>query len=210
MTCFGRLEGRIMKPKGESIMSILSGIQKFHGAGEGPSGIDAEQYGVPARSLYTALDPGDLHQRIDITDEHDRVLYQTKSSVIAIKGKTDIFDQNWTQVAHLEKKPVSLHEKHYITMADGRQFTLSNQLFRVFKDITDIEGLGWQIQGNVIGLNFTLFDETGAPVAVIGQKAVSLHNRYSIDLYQPQHEQIVVAIVIALQKMLAARRENSD
>lgn len=191
-------------------MSLFSTIQKFHGAGEGPNENNLEQYGEPARSLYTALDPGDLHQRIDVTDEHDRVLYQTKSSVITIRGKTDIFDPNGALVAHLEKKPISLHEKHYITMADGRQFTLSNQLFRIFKDVTDIEGLGWQIQGNVIGLNFTLFDETGALVADIGQKAVSLHNRYSIDLYQPQYEQVVVAIVISLQKMLTARRESSD
>lgn|GEM_PF-5678228 len=45
---------------------------------------------------------------------------------------------------------------------------------------------------------------------MIGQKAISIHNRYSIDLYQTQHEQIVVAIVIALQKMLNARREQSN
>ncbi len=113
-------------------------------------------------------------------------------------------------VAHLEKKPISLHEKHYITMADGQKFTLSNELFHVFKDITNIEGLDWKLTGNVIGLNFMLFDQSGAPIAAIGQKMLSIHNRYSIDLYQPEYEQIVVAIVIQLQKMLIARQENSS
>ena len=51
--------------------------------------------------------------------------YYTKSSVIAVKGKTDIMDADDNVVAHLEKKPVSLHEKHFVTMADGRGFTLS-------------------------------------------------------------------------------------
>lgn len=191
-------------------MGIFSGIQKLHGAGESPNESTVEQFGTPARSLYTELKLGDLHQKVEIKDEQGQTLYWTKSSVIAIRGKTDIFDANNAQVAHLEKKPISLHEKHYITMADGRRFTLSNELFHVFKDVTNIEGLGWQLQGNVIGLKFTLFDQNGELIAAIGQKMISLHDRYSIDLYQQQQEPVVVAIVIALQKMLTSRRDNKD
>ena len=191
-------------------MGILSGIQSFHSAGEGPNERTVGQYGAPVCSLYTELDPGDLHQKIEIKDEQGRTLYWTKSSVIAIRGKTDIFDASGALVAHLEKKPISLHEKHYITMADGQKFTMSNELFHVFKDVTNIEGLGWQLQGNVIGLNFMLFDRNGEAIAAIGQKMISMHDRCSIDLYQPQHETVVAAIVIQLQKMLTARRENNS
>ena len=191
-------------------MGILSGIQRFHSAGQGPSETDVEKYGRPACTLYTELNPGDLHQKIEIKDEQGQTLYYTKSSVFALKGKTDIFDASGAPVAHLEKKPVSLHEKHYITMADGQKFTMSNELFHVVRDITNIEGLGWKLQGNVIGLNFMLFDQGGEAIAAIGQKMISIHNRCSIDLYQPKHEKIVVAIVIQLQKMLTARRENNS
>lgn len=191
-------------------MGILSSIQRFHSAGQGPSETDVEKYGRPACTLYTELNPGDLHQKIEIKDEQGQTLYYTKSSVFALKGKTDIFDASGAPVAHLEKKPVSLHEKHYITMADGQKFTMSNELFHVVRDITNIEGLGWKLQGNVIGLNFMLFDQDGEAIAAIGQKMISIHNRCSIDLYQPKHEKIVVAIVIQLQKMLTARRENNS
>ena len=95
-------------------------------------------------------------------------------------------------------------------MADGRDFTLSNELFHIVKDITNIEGLGWQLQGNIIGLHFNLLDEKGAPVATVGKKAVSIHDKYYIDIYQPEQEQAVVAIVIQLEKMLEARSENND
>lgn len=95
-------------------------------------------------------------------------------------------------------------------MEDGQKFTLSNELFHVFKDITNIKGLDWKLKGNVIGLNFTLFDQNSDPIASVGQKLVSMHDRYSIDLYQPRHEKSVVAIVIQLQKMLTARRENRE
>jgi uncharacterized protein YxjI len=138
------------------------------------------------------------------------MLYWTKSSVIAIRGKTDMYDASGALVAHLEKKPISLHEEHYITFADGRKITLSNELFHVFKDITNIKGLDWKLQGNVIGLNFTLYDQNDELIAAIGQKAVSLHERYSIDLYQAQYRETVAAIVISLQKMLKTRRENKE
>ncbi len=69
--------------------------------------------------------------------------------------------------------------------------------------------MGWQLRGNFIGLNFNLLDESGH-VATIGKKMVSIHDKYSIDLYQPQHEQVVVAILIQLEKMLEDRAENED
>lgn len=169
-----------------------------------------DDYGEPAYTLSTALQLGNLHRQIDIKDEQDNVKYYTKSSVVAIKGKTDIMDADGNVIAHLEKKPVSLHEKHFVTMSDGTSFTLSNEILHVFKDITNIEGLGWQLQGNVIGLHFNLLDEKGEPVASVGRKAVSIHDKYYIDIYQPEYEQIAVAILIQLEKMLEARSENND
>ena len=189
-------------------MGFFDSIQKFHGQGETPNTYTTEQYGTPSCSLYTEKDPGDLHQKTEIKDDAGRVHYVTKSSMITLFAKTDILDPDGNPVAHIEKRPISLHEKHFITMADGRKFTLSNELLHIIKDVTNIDGLGWQIQGNIVGLNFVLFDESGRIIAAIGQKAVSVHDRFSIDLYQPRHEAIVVAIVIALSKMLEARREN--
>lgn len=191
-------------------MGFFSDIQKFHGAGERPNESILERFGAPARSLYTELDPGDLHQKISVRDEQGQLLYWTKSSVFALRGKTDLFDAGGAQVAHLEKKPISLHEEHYITLDDGRQITLSNELFHIFRDVTNIKGLDWQLRGNVIGLNFTLYDQNGELIAAIGQKMLSIHDRYSIDLYQPQYEKTVAAIVISLQKMLIARRSRDN
>ena len=191
-------------------LDAVSSLQKYHEAGESHKESNVLDFGEPARSLYTALKLGDIHQRIDITDEQGNVKYYTKSSVIAIKGKTDIMDAAGNVIAHLEKRPVSLHEKHFITMADGRNFTLSNEIFHVVKDITNIEGLGWQLRGNFVGLNFNLMDEHGEPVATVGKKMISIHDKYCIDLYKPEEEQVVVAIVIQLEKMLESRKDNES
>ena len=167
-------------------------------------------YGDPVYSLYTALQLGNINRRIDITDEEGNLKYYTKSSIVAIKGKTDIMDAKGNVIAHLEKKPISLHEKHFVNMADGTSFTLSNELLHVVKDITNIEGLGWQIRGNIIGLSFNLIDEKEQPVATVDKKMISVHDKYCIDIYQPEYEQIAVAILIQLEKMIEDRSENES
>lgn len=167
-------------------------------------------YGEPVYSLYTALQLGNINRRIDITDEKGNLKYYTKSSIVAIKGKTDIMDAEGKVIAHLEKKPVSLHEKHFVNMADGTSFTLSNELLHVVKDITNIEGLGWQIRGNIIGLCFNLIDENEKPVATVDKKMISVHDKYCIEIYQPEYEQIAVAILIQLEKMIEDRSDNES
>ncbi len=197
-----------------SIFSKLKDMQSFHESGTAASASFPEQFGEPAYSLYTSLDFGSmsaaLHNQINVTDENDEVKYTTSTKVVSIKNKTDILDAAGNKVAYMERKPVSLHEKRLIEMADGTKFTLSNELFHLVKDITNIEGLGWQLEGNILGLNFTLKDQFGQPVAAIGQKMLSLHDKYCIDIYQPQFEKEVVTIVIALEKMIKDRENNSS
>ncbi len=191
-------------------MGFLSKIQRFHEAGERPNEESLGQFGEPARSLYTTSKLMSLKRHIDITDDQERIVYQAESKVFSLRDKTDVTTADGQPVAHIEKKPISLHERHYISMADGLQFTLSNELFHFIKDITNIEGLGWQLQGNILGLNFTLFDAQGAPVAMIGQKMLSIHDKYCMDIYQTEHEKIIVAIVIALQHMIHDREARNS
>ena len=136
-------------------------------------------------------------------------MYYTKSAIISLTSATDIMDAGDNVIAHLERELFSFTEKYYITMADGRKFTMTNELFHIVDDITNIEELGWQLQGNFVGLNFNLRDEFGEPIATIGKKMISLHDKYFIDLYKTEQEPVVVAILIVLEKMMQARSESS-
>ena len=91
-------------------------------------------------------------------------------------------------------------------MADGQSFELSNEIMHIIKDVTNIEGLGWQLNGNCLELNFALSDTNGRIISSVGSKVFSIHDRFSIDIYQPQYEKEVIAIVITLQHMLQKRR----
>ena len=167
-------------------------------------------FGQPVKSLFTSTKVFTVHHRIEIMDEREQVVYRAQSKFFSIHDKTDIFDASDNPVAHIERKFFSLHERHFVSMADGTRFELSNELWHLIKDITNIEGLGWQLCGNIAGLNFQLYDSDGSIIAVIGQKLFSIHDKYCIDIYRPEYEKTVVAILVTLQHMMADRARRSS
>ena len=189
-------------------MGMFSKYHRYREAGEAANVNNVARFGEPHHSLFTTSKVLTLHKHIDITDERERVVYESNTKFPSLHDKTDITDAEGKHIAHIERKFWTLHERHYVTMADGTHFEISNELFHLIKDVSNIEGLGWQLQGNILGLNFELYDADGGIIAVIGQKMLSLHDKYCIDIYRPEYEDKVVAILITLQHMIRDR-ENS-
>ena len=186
-------------------MGVFSKIHRYREAGQEANVNNVEKFGVPYLSLFTTTKVFTLHHHIDITDSNEQIVYQANSKMISLHDKTDLQTATGEQIAHIERKFLTLHERHFITMADGTAFELSNEIFHIIKDITNIEGLGWQLKGNVLGLNFELYDSNGEIIAIISQKMISLHDKWCVDIYKKEHEQKVVAILITLQHMIKDR-----
>lgn len=186
-------------------MGVFSKVHRYREAGEETNVNNLETYGAPARSLFTTSKVFTLHKLTDITDGNENVVYQSYTKFPSILDKTDVSDAQGNHVAHIERKLFSLHERHFVTMADGMSFEISNEIMHIVKDITNIVGLGWQLRGNILGLNFELLDENGEVIAVIAQKMFSIHDKYCIDIYKPQYENVVIAILVTLQHMIKDR-----
>ena len=191
-------------------MGVFSKYHRFREAGEEVNVNNAERFGMPERSLFTTTKVFTLHHHIDVTDDQGVIQYQADTKFPSIHDKTDIRDAEGRHVAHVERKLFTLHERHFITMADGIRFELSNELFHLIKDITNIEGLGWRLQGNIAGLNFELYDEEGKLTAVIGQKFFSVHDKYCVDIYNTAYEPVIITILITLQHMIKDRQAVSS
>ncbi len=189
-------------------MGVFSKFNRFHEAGEQANVNNVEKFGEPAKSLFTSSKIFSLHRRIEVVNDREEVVYRAESKAISLHDRTEIFDAAGNLVAKMWKKVLTLHERHFIEMADGTNFQLSNELWHLIKDVTNVEELGWQLRGNIMALNFELYDADGSVIAVIGQKMFSLHDKYCIDIYKPEHEQKVIAILITLQHMIRDR-ENA-
>lgn len=191
-------------------MGVFSKYLRFREAGEQANVNNVERFGEPVRSLFTTSKVISLHKHTDITDEHEQVVYHAQTKFPSLHDKTDVLDAAGNRVAHIERKLLTLHERHFVTMENGTSFQISNELWHLVRDITNIEGLGWQLRGNIAALNFELYDEREQVIAVISQKFLSLHDKYCVDIYQPEHEQTVVAILVALQHMIKDREARSS
>lgn len=190
-------------------MGVFSKYHRFRESGEQVNVNNAERFGQPSHSLFTTSKVFTLHKHIDITDDREQVLYQADTKFPSLHDKTDVTDAQGNQVAHIERKFWTLHQRHFVTMADGQQFEISTELFHLVKDVNNIEGLGWQLRGNIFGLNFELYDQDESVIAVISQKFMSLHDKYCIDIYRPELEKTVVAILVTLQHMIRDRQAAS-
>lgn len=191
-------------------MGTFSKHLRYREAGEAPNVENVANYGEPCRSLFTSTKLFSFRHHMEITDNSGNIMYTARSKVISLHDKTDVTDRSGNQVAHIERKILSLHERHYVTMASGKKFELSNELFHLYKDITNIEGLGWQLRGNIWGLNFELLDASGNVVAVISQKMLSIHDKYCVDIYNPEEEATVIAILVTLQHMISDRNSAAS
>ena len=188
---------------------LKSRAQRYREPGAAVDNRTENEYGLPVKSLFTSRELLSLHHHIDITDEEGNIAYYADSRFLSIRDKTDVYRADGTPVAHIERKPISLHEVHYVEMADGMFFQLSNELLHLVRDVTNIDGLDWVIEGNLLQLNFSLLDSSRGLIAVVGQKAFSIHDKYCVDIYQRDKEEEVVAILVTLQHMISDRAASN-
>ena len=133
-----------------------------------------------------------------MTDEAGEVLYKSESTV-SLLDKTDIMNKSGDVIAHFERKKYSIRERHILTMVEsGMEILLEKETFHLIKEITNIKQLEWQLRGNIQRLNFEIFDKDKNIVAVISQKVFAKHDKYSIDIYQSESEDVIASILIIL------------
>ena len=191
-------------------MGIFSNIHRYREAGEGMNYNNLEEFGEPAYSLFTNSKVFSLHHKIDVTDEKGILKYHAETKFPSLHDRTYISDAHGHLISYVYRKFFTLHERHFIEMESGLSFEMATEWFHIIKDIMNIEGLAWQLRGNILGLNFQLYDQNGEIVALISQKMLSLHDKYCIDIYQPDYEEVVVTILITLQHMMNDREVSSS
>ena len=164
----------------------------------------------PVISLYTSKKVFSMHHHIDITDEAGNIVYQSKTKVISLRNFTEVFDASGVCIATIKQKLFSWHLCYCVSMDDGVEFELTREMFHLVKDVMNISGLGWQLRGDVFHLNFELRERGGELIASISQKMLSIHDKYRVDIYRPEDEKRVVALLIALQHFRSSDSDAGD
>ena len=94
------------------IFVIATTLQRYHSAGEKTDIRNYNDYGEPAKSLYTSRYLFSFHKDIDVTDDNDNLVYHSSSKLFSFTNETTITDAQDRVVASIEKKLFSLHSIH--------------------------------------------------------------------------------------------------
>ena len=201
---------------GISIITMLiiafarGSASRYHESGETVHKDNVYDFGVPAKSLYTNASIFSIRKQIDIMDDNNNIVYQSLSQFFSIHDYTELTKVGKGVVANISRKVFSFHDTHFIEMADGQSFTISRELMHVVRDVINIEELGWSLNGHMMHMNYYINDKNGDVVAAVGQKFLSINDRFSIDIYKPQYEDEIVAIFVVLAHMLQDDRNKSS
>ncbi len=154
-----------------------------------------------------------IHKKMKIMDEADQVLYTVESKAVSIHDTTYVRNAAGEDIATIKHKPISLHETHIVEFADGEEVEVRTEWFHVMNDVINLEGLGWQMRGDVLQHNYEFISAEGDVLARTHQKWVSLHDVYYIDVLDESQLDRIVVMYAALERIIREReirRENES
>lgn len=191
------------------VVSVVIQLKKskYHEAGEAEDPLVDEEYGTPIRSLYLSTKILTLHQSSDITDDREQVAYHAESKMISLHDRTEITDGKGNFVSRFNAKLISIHNRYFIEMADGKEFQLASELLHVYKSVINIDELGWVLEGNMWRMHFTIKNKDGKLLAFISQKVISMHDKYSVDIYDEEAEPYIITVLVVLQHIMRRQRQ---
>ena len=83
----------------------------------------------------------------------------------------------------------------------GDEFVDSlNQQFTFFHHELSLDKLGWTIKGDIFALDYEIYDENDDLVAEINQELFRLTKRYYINIYDEDHEQLIILLMLAINQ----------
>ena len=190
-------------------MGVFSKRMRYREEGEQANVYNVESFGDPARSLFLSTDVIKIGMKTDITDSDGNVVYHSQRKTVSIHDKTEVVDSEGKPVAHIEKVIPSVRDLYLVTLDDGMSFEFASERLHVVNVFYNISELGWQLRGRLAAWNFQIYDEDGQVIAVISEKAVSIHDKYCIDIYRTEQEGTVIAILVALQHAIRNRKKRA-
>lgn len=131
----------------------------------------------------------------DIWDEQERVIYRADREFFNFGRKLVVEDAAGQAVATVQHVPFSIPCTYALTLG-GREYDLTRN-FALFSRSYSIDELGWQIEGDFMGLDYEIVDENRR-VAVVERAWPTFSDRYRLKVAAPQDALLALCVVLAI------------
>ncbi|MBQ9086350.1 MAG: LURP-one-related family protein [Clostridia bacterium] len=113
-----------------------------------------------------------------IYDENGNPVYYVKGEVFTLGKRLHLYDLNGNELAYIEQKVFSFFPK-YLIFVGGQQIGEVVQVFHFFKPRYAVNGLGWEIMGDLFAHEYEITNGI-TTIAAVSKEWFSFTDAYEI------------------------------
>lgn len=155
--------------------------------------------------LYMTQKVFSLKDRFYIKDVNGNDRYYVEGEFLSIGRKLHVYDMNGNEVAFIQQKVFTFLPKFYV-FVNGEQVAEIVKEFTFFKQQYSVNGLGWNVEGDVLAHDYNVVDK-GRSIATVHKVWLSWGDSYEIDMSDAENEVLTLAVVLAIDAVLSDQNE---
>ena len=145
-----------------------------------------------------------LKDKFTIKDENEEDKYYVEGKLLSIGKKLQIANRDGIEVAYIEQKIMSFLPRYFV-YGKGEMIAEIRQKFSLFKPKFDIFGKNWVVEGNYLGLEYTIKNGEES-VASIKKAWISWGDSYEISISDSYDEESVLAVVLGIDAAISPKK----
>ena len=145
--------------------------------------------------------------RFTVKDENGWDKYYVEGEVFSLGKKLHLLNIHNEEVAFIQQKLFTWMPRFTVSVA-GRQIAEIRKEFTLFFQRYVIDGLGWEIEGSVWSHEYVI-RKNGRIIVQVEKEWFNWGDSYVLDIVDPADELIALAVVLTIDCVAEASRNNN-
>ena len=145
--------------------------------------------------------------RFTVKDENGWDKYYVEGEVFSLGKKLHLLNIHNEEVAFIQQKLFTWMPRFTVSVA-GRQIAEIRKEFTLFFQRYVIDGLGWEIEGSVWSHEYVI-RKNGRIIVQVEKEWFTWGDSYVLDIVDPADELIALAVVLTIDCVAEASRNNN-
>lgn len=146
--------------------------------------------------------------RFTVWDEQGNDRYFVEGEIFSWGKKLHVYNRAGQEAAFIRQEVFSFLPRYQVYLGQ-RQVAEIVKEFSLFFPKYSIEGLGWEVDGDFWDHDYEI-TKNGRPIVTIHKEWMSWGDCYEVDIADPANEILALAVVLAIDCVLAAQRNSNN
>ena len=147
-----------------------------------------------------------FHDQFTIKDEHGWDKYFVEGEFLSLGKRLHLNDIHGREIAFIQQQLFTLMPRFSVSVA-GREIAQIRKEFTFFFQRYVIDGLGWEIDGDVWAHDYVI-RKNGRTIVRITKEWLTWGDSYVLDILDPADELVALAVVLTIDCVAEASRNN--